>query len=146
MSYPNLVDVLLERVFSRTVSDDAHRRGWEVVRVAALLRKDGEYAHALELLDDVVDHFEHEDVVQAAYAYAVAIHCDLGDPSRAITVGSPVWAASPSVELGYALARAYWERFLETDDPSDRAAWESFTDELDAVEAAAQQLDRLDVA
>lgn len=137
MGLPDLVDVLLDRVFSRVSSDDAHLRGWEVVRVASLLRKDGEYKHALGLLDDVVDHFEHEDVLRAAYALAISIHCDAGDASRAIAVGRSAWAKSPSVELGYALSRAYWERFLETDDPSDQAAWEAFRAELEAVEAAA---------
>jgi Fe-S oxidoreductase len=43
----------------------------EFVRTAALLRRDGRYDMALELLDDVVATFRHEDVEAAAYACAV---------------------------------------------------------------------------
>jgi hypothetical protein len=107
----------------------------EFVRTAALLRRDGRHDLALELLDDVVERFGHEDVETAAYACAVGIHCDLGDPVRALAVGRPVWERRPGLELGYALVRAYWERFEQSESPDDRDAWLDFKDELDAVQA-----------
>jgi hypothetical protein len=38
----------------------------EFVRVAALLRLDGRHDVALELLDDVIERFGHQDVETAA--------------------------------------------------------------------------------
>ena len=108
----------------------------EFVRTAALLRRDGRHDLALELLDDVVERFGHEDVERAAYACAVGIHCDLGQPARALAVGRPVWERRPGLELGYALVRAYWERFEQTESLDDRDAWLDFKDELDAAEGA----------
>ena len=137
MDPPDLADYLFERVRSAAFSDDAHRRGWIAVRTAALLRNEGEHDLALELLDEVAERFEHDDVVRAAYACAVAVHCDLGNPGRAILIGLPVWAERPTIEVGYALARAYWEHFLQTGDEADRDAWLALKAELEALEAAA---------
>jgi hypothetical protein len=108
----------------------------EFVRMAALLRRDGRHDLALELLDDVVERFGQEDVEAAAYACAVVIHCDLGDPAKALAVGRPVWERRPWLELGYALVRAYWERFEQTGSLDDRDAWLDFKDVLDAVQEA----------
>jgi hypothetical protein len=135
MDTPDLSDHLFERVPSAAFSDDAHRRGWDAVRTAARLRREGEHERALALLDEVVDRFEHEDVLRAAYACAVAVHCDLGNPGRAILVGLPAFAGRPTLEVGYALARAYWEHFLETDDAADRDAWLALKAELEALES-----------
>jgi hypothetical protein len=137
MDTPDLADHLLEYVRSAAFSDDAHRRGWIAVRTATLLRHEGEYDLALELLDEVAERFEHDDVIRAAYACAVAVHCDLGNPERAILVGLPVWAGRSTVEIGYALARAYWEHYLETGDVADRDAWLALKAELEALESAA---------
>jgi len=110
----------------------------EAVETAALLRKNGRHDLALELLDGVVERFRHDDVHAAAYACALAIHCDLGEPARALAVGRPVWDRRPGLELGYALVRAYWERFEQTGSQDDRDAWLDFKDELDAVYDAGQ--------
>jgi hypothetical protein len=136
MDTPDLSDHLFEQIPSAAFSDDAHRRGWDAVRTAALLRRKGEHEGALALLDDIVGRFQHEDVVRAAYACAVAVHCDLGNPGRAILVGLPVWAGRPTLEVGYALARAYWEHFLETGDAADRDAWLALKAELEILESA----------
>jgi hypothetical protein len=136
MDTPDLLDPFFERAPSAAFSDEAHRRGWDAVRQAALLRREGELERALALLDDVVEVFEHEDVVRAAYACAVAVHCDLGNPGRAILIGLPVWAGRPTLEVGYALARAYWEHFLETSDAADRDAWLALKAELEVLERA----------
>jgi hypothetical protein len=136
MDTPDLLDPFFERSPSAAFSDDAHRRGWDAVRKAVLLRREGEHERALALLDDIVDQFEHEDVVRAAYACAVAVHCDLENPGRAILVGLPAWAMRPTLEVGYALARAYWEHFLETGDAEDRDAWLALKTELEGLERA----------
>lgn len=129
----DLVDALFERARSAAFADDAHRRGWDAVRTAALLRRDGRHDVALELLDDVVARFRHKDVEIAAYTCAVAIHCDRGDPATALAVGRPFWDRDPTPELGNALVRAYWERFEQTGLLDDRDDWLAFKDELDAV-------------
>ena len=129
----DLFDSLFERVRAAAFADEGHRRGWEAVRVAALLRQEGRHEQALELLDDVVRHFDYGDVERAAYTCAVAIHCDLGAPQTGITVGREVWNRGPSPELGNALVRAYWDRFEQTGDLADRDAWIAFKDELEAV-------------
>ncbi|MGH3060269.1 MAG: hypothetical protein ACRDNA_02530 [Gaiellaceae bacterium] len=133
----DLVDGLFERARSAAFADDAHRRGWEAVRTAALLRRDGRHDMALDLLDDVVARFRYEDVEIGAYTCAVAIHCDRGDPVTALAVGRPLWDRGPSVELGHALVRAYWEHFKQTGLLDDRDDWLAFKDELDAVQEAA---------
>ena len=133
----DLADELVDRVRSAALSSDGHQRSWDAVRTAALLRKNGESGRALELLDDVAARFGYEDVVSAAYACAVAIHCDRGNPDIGITVGRGVWRCLGNVELGNALARAYWERFEQTGDVNDRSAWNSFKMELDSIAAAA---------
>jgi hypothetical protein len=136
MDSPDLVDHVLARFRYAAFSDDTHRRGWEAVQTAALLRREGNYERALGLLDDIVDQFEHDDVVGAAYACAIAVHCDLGDPERAILIGLPVWAGRPTLEVGYSLARAYWEHYLRTSDTTDRDAWLALKAELEALEDA----------
>jgi hypothetical protein len=136
MDSADLIDHLFERFPSAGFLDDAHRRGWDAVRKAVFLRREGEHERALALLDDVVDRFEHEDVVRAAYVCAVAVHCDLGNPGRAILIGLPAWAGRPTLEVGYALARAYWEHFLQTGDAADREAWLGLKAELEALESA----------
>lgn len=105
----------------------------EAVQTAALLGKSGRHELALELLDVVVEHSEDEDIRAAAYACALKIHCDRGEPATALAVGRPVWERRPGVELGYALIRAYWERFEQTESPDDRDAWLDFKDELDSL-------------
>ena len=134
----DILDLLLERARSAAFSDDAHRRGWDAVRLAALLRKEGRFDDALGLLDDVVARFGAlPDVEAAAYASAVAIHCDAGRPATGVRIGRPIWERSRSAELGTALARAYWELAEETGDPSDRDAWASFGRAFDAAQSAA---------
>jgi hypothetical protein len=103
------------------------------VQTATLLRKSGRHEMALDLLDDVVDRFRHDDVEAAAYTCAVAIHCDRGDPAMALAVGRPLWDRGPTAELGNALVRAYWERFEQTGLLDDRDDWLAFKDELDAA-------------
>lgn len=105
----------------------------EAVQTAALLGKSGRHELALELLDVVVEHSEDEDIRAAAYACALKIHCDRGEPATALAVGRPVWERRPGVELGYALVRAYWERFEQTGSADDRDAWLDFKDELDSL-------------
>lgn len=129
----DLIDALFERARSAAFADDAHRRGWEAVRTAALLRQEGQHDRALDLLDDVVATFAYEDVVRAAYTCAVAVHCDRGTPETGLTVGRPFWDQAASPELGNALVRAYWERFEQTGDVDDREAWLRFKDELDGL-------------
>lgn len=105
----------------------------EAVQTAALLGKSGRHELALELLDVVVEHSEDEDIRAAAYACALKIHCDRGEPATALAVGRPAWERRPGVELGYALIRAYWERFEQTGSSDDRDAWLDFKDELDSL-------------
>ena len=107
------------------------------MRLAALLRKEGRLDDALRLLDDVVERFPYPDVESAAYACAVAIHCDAGRPGTGIRVGRDVWERSRNAELGSALARAYWERAEETGDPLDRDVWAAFGKRLEAAQPAA---------
>jgi hypothetical protein len=126
-------DALFDRVRAAAFTDDVGQRGWEAVRTAALLRQHERYETALALLDDIVDHFRHDEIEAAAYACAVAIHCDRGEPATGLSVGLAVWARNQSLELGHALARAHWERFEQTDLAHDRDAWLAFKDELDAV-------------
>jgi hypothetical protein len=134
-----LVDDLVERVRSAVFSSTAHRRGWDGVRAAALLRRQGEHERALQLLDDVVARFEYPDIVSAAYACAVAVHCDRGDPATGIKVGRSAWIEEPSPGLGNALARAYWEEFERTGDDADREAWARFKEGLvESVPSAAR--------
>ena len=133
----DLFDLLFERVRAAAFADDAHRRGWEAVRAAAILRQESRHEQALVLLDEVVGHFGYDDVEHGAYACAVAIHCDLGSPQTGITAGPAVWNQSRNPELGNALVRAYWERFEQTGDVDDREAWLAFKDELDAASSAA---------
>jgi hypothetical protein len=132
----DLFDSLLERTRS-AVSRATHRRAWDAVRTAALLRHEGEYSRALQLLDDVVLRFEHADAVTAAYACATAIHSDLGKPGLGVTVGRPVWDETPSSELGLALARAYWEHSELTHDVGELEAWKQFKLELELAAAPA---------
>jgi hypothetical protein len=134
---PDLIDALVGRLRSAALSSDAHRRGWDAVRTAKLLRDHGKFERALGLLDEVVARFEHVDVVCAAYACAVAIHCDRGEPATGISVGRTAWRDERTSELGNALARAYWERFEQTGDLDDRAAWRAFKDELKSEPAPA---------
>ena len=133
----DLFDLLLARARSAAFADDGHQRGWDAVRLAALLRKEGRLDDALRLLDDVVERFPYPDVESAAYACAVAIHCDAGRPGTGIRVGREVWERSRNAELGSALARAYWERAEETGDPLDRDAWAAFGKQLEAAQPAA---------
>jgi hypothetical protein len=128
-----LHDALLERVRGAAFNQDAESRAWEAVRTAALLRKDARHEPALVLLDDVVDRFRDGEIEVAAYACAVAIHCDRGEPAVGVKVGRPVWERKRGVELGNALVRAYWECFEQTGIADDRDAWVAFQDELDAV-------------
>jgi len=121
-----LVDDLVDRVRSAAFSSQSHRRGWDAVRTAALLRREGSFERALKLLDDVVTRFGHGDIVSAAYACAVAIHCDLGDPATGIAVGRTASHKRSSAELNNALVRAYWERYEQTNDASDLSAWRRF--------------------
>jgi hypothetical protein len=124
-------DALFDRVRAAAFTDDVEQRGWEAVRTAALLRQHERYETALGLLDDIVDHFRHEDIEAAAYACAVAIHCDRGDPTTGLAVGLGVWRRNRSLELGHALARAHWERFEESGLTDDRDEWLAFKDEFD---------------
>jgi hypothetical protein len=133
----DLVDDLLERVQSAAFASDGHRRGWDAVRTAALLRDRGLTERALNLLDEVVERFDYHDVVAGAYACAVAIHCDTGNPERGIKAGRTIWDATQSVELGNALARAYWDRFEQTDDPDHRAEWVEFKEVFDQEASSA---------
>ena len=78
-----------------------------------------------------LDRDPDEELVTAAYACAVAIHCDRGEPATAIRVGSEAWASARDEFLGSALARAYWEQAEATRDPRDHDAWAAFASELD---------------
>jgi Tetratricopeptide repeat len=135
-----LVDDLVERVRSAVFSGNAQRRGWDAVRAAALLRRQGRHEGALELLDDVVARFEYPDIVSAAHACAVAVHCDRSDPAMGIKVGRPAWNDRQAPELGNALARAYWEQFERTGDVADREAWARFKESLFQPAASTAQL------
>jgi hypothetical protein len=132
----DLLDVLVDRARGAAFTADPLGRGWEAVRTAALLRQRGELEEALSLLDGVVAHFEHPELETAAYACAVAVHCDAGRPGTAIRVGRPVWEATGDEHVGRALVRAYWERAEETGDPLDRDAWAAFGRELGERQAA----------
>jgi thioesterase domain-containing protein len=133
----DLFDDLLERAWSASLAADAERRGWEAVRMAAMLRKQGEHQRALQLLDEITTHFEHEDVVRAAFACAIAIHCDLDEPETGIVVGRPIWNSTPDAPLGKALVRAYWERAEQTGAAEDRDSWARFGEELRTFDTSA---------
>ncbi len=133
----DLFAALVARARSAAFASDGHRRAWEAVRTAALLRRDGRHGDALELLDAVVDRFRYDDVVAAAYACAVAAHCDAGDPRRAIVVGRCVWESTPTPELARALARAYWEHAEATGAAEDRDDWSAFARRIEEMESRA---------
>ncbi|HEU4451028.1 MAG TPA: hypothetical protein VFR63_13745 [Gaiellaceae bacterium] len=134
----DVFDALAEPGRSAAPGDEAAESlGRLGLRTAALLRREGRFDLALELLDEVVERFRDPDVETAAYAAAVGIHCDRGQPATGLAVGRALWETRPSVELGYALVRAYWERFEETCAADDRDDWLAFKDELDALHDAA---------
>lgn len=133
----DVVDELLARVRSAVFSTAAHDRAWDAVRIAARLRAAGDFGRALSLLDDVVAGFDHDDVASAAYACAVAIHCDQKDPVKAISVGRTGLAVRRSPALENALVRAYWERFEQTRADEDRRSWLAFRQSLEPRVAVA---------
>lgn len=59
------------------------------------------------------------------------------DPLNAEKVGRVVWNQAPTIELGNALARAYYERFERTGDVDDRRVWSAFKREFDGQAAPA---------
>jgi hypothetical protein len=62
----------------------------------------------------------------------VAVHCDRGDPERAVTLGEEQMGRSLDEKLLHAMARAYYEALEATGREEYREQWERISALLDA--------------